>query len=634
MIASLKSLRRLRLLYRGIAKKIITATILFSSIITLFITGFNLYGRYTYEISQIDSKFNEIKEVHLSSLTNNLWLADKHELQVQLKGILHIPEIQYVEVYDNNSLWASAGEKKEDNIKVHSYPMIYVYKNKTVDIGSIKIVASLDNVYHNIYQELWVTLAANAIKTFLVAFFMLYIFYKLVIQHMHAIAGYLLSFDINANSEKLALVRAKGPGTDNDELDMVVSAFNELQDKLKQSFSSVEKEVEQRTKELMHAKEEAVHASNSKSEFLSRMSHELRTPMNAILGFGQLLQLDSSLADDHKGFVEEVMRAGYHLLTLINEVLDLAKIEEGKFDVHIETTDVSKTITEAMSLLMPLAQQRHITIHDNVSDEISYFVKADNLRLKQVIINLLSNAIKYNSDRGKVYIDISKPDTEILRVSIRDTGQGIALNKLDKLFIPFERLGNSHNLVVEGAGIGLALSKRLIELMHGKIGVDSKPKQGCTFYFDLPYVREETTAAYNVSKISGQSKPIDRHVHLHKVLYVEDNPSNLRLVEHALQVRPDITLITAHTGTLGLDMAISYRPDLILLDINLPGINGMEIVHELMKHDSTSTIPVIAVTAHAMPRDIEAGKAAGFDEYLIKPLDVDNFYTVLKKYLP
>ena len=386
---------------------------------------------------------------------------------------------------------------------------------------------------------------------------------------------------------------------------------------------------------LQKTKKLAEEASRAKSDFLSRMSHELRTPMNAILGFSQLLQADNSnLTTNQKESIEEIMQGGEHLLALINEILDLAKIEAGKFDVDIKNTDASKIIIESLSLLKPQAEKCNITLFNNTSNSTNYIVNADKLRLKQVVINLLSNAIKYNNPGGEVHIDISQPTKNKLRISVRDTGPGIPEDKLEKLFIPFERLDNVNNNVVEGAGIGLALSKRMLELMQGYIGVDSQPGQGCTFFIDIPYVSEnkEITSPQTIPPKSKNE--VLYMVPQYTVLYVEDNPPNLRLVYRVMQSRTDIKLISAHTGTLGLDMAFGHLPDLILLDINLPGLNGMEILKRLKNSKETKDTPVVAISANAMPRDIESAISAGFDDYLVKPLDINRFREIMQYYLP
>lgn len=383
---------------------------------------------------------------------------------------------------------------------------------------------------------------------------------------------------------------------------------------------------------LEEARDFAQKASHAKSEFLSRMSHELRTPMNAILGFGQLLRdSNEELSQVQKNNIEEIMQGGHHLLELINEVLDIATIEEGKFEVHIEDTNLSDVIKESLSLLRPQIEKNNIEVINNLPENQDYIVRADPLRLKQVFINLLSNAIKYNSINGSIFIDSSEHENNKLRVSIKDTGAGIPEEMLDKLFIPFERLSNVGNEIIQGTGIGLALTKRMIELMKGEIGVKSIPSKGCTFYFDLPYVKADIPDSKNTKQVTETETASNKP---YTLLYVEDNPPNLRLMSQAIEARSNIDFISAHTGPLGLDMAFDHLPDIILLDINLPGINGIEIVKQLKQGEKTKSIPVIGVSANAHPNDIKEAVKAGFNDYLIKPLDINKLYTALDKYLP
>lgn len=471
------------LTYKGIAGKLISLTILFSSIITLVITAFNLYERYSYDVNLIDLKFKQINDVHLSSIINNLWLVDKHELQVHLEGILKIKDIQYIEVYDNKKLWASAGVKKYRNIIVRSYPLKYTYKEKVVDIGELKVSATLDNVFHNMYQELWVTLATNGTKTFLVAFFMLFLFHNLVIRHLLKIAKDVTQFNIKEANNKIQLKRKDNLTRNEDELDLVVNAFNKLQKELKLSFSSIEKQVEHRTKELLEAKEEAIAASSAKTEFLARMSHELLTPMNAVLGFAQLLDADDFINQEQKENINEILTAGRHLLELINKVLDLSRIESGVLDLELNPVEVCNVINDSVSLIQPLLEKKNIKLTWDSKKQNKWVVLAEKSRLKEIIINLLSNAIKYNVDNGTIIIDCATHNNN-LRVNVIDSGRGLSPEQQQQIFEPFNRAG-AEITYFEGTGIGLTISKRLIELMDGEIGVESSIGKGCCFYIEL-----------------------------------------------------------------------------------------------------------------------------------------------------
>ncbi|OGB07108.1 MAG: hypothetical protein A3E25_06765 [Burkholderiales bacterium RIFCSPHIGHO2_12_FULL_69_20] len=390
---------------------------------------------------------------------------------------------------------------------------------------------------------------------------------------------------------------------------------------------------------LRAARDEAQRASQAKSEFLSAMSHELRTPMNAILGFAQLLAADPCfpLPARQQGQVREILRAGAHLLELISDVLDLARVEAGKQPVVIEPVAVATLMDDCMALMRPVAQERHIRLEAHAAIPCDCFVAADRTRLKQVLLNLLSNAIKYNHDGGQVLLacEVNSDgdgDGAVVRLSVRDTGPGLSPDQLDRLFNAFDRLGAEAG-PVEGAGIGLVLSQRMVALMHGDISVHSQPGAGSTFWVRLPLAPAPYPASHRdqpaeLTVPGALSAPTSS-----TVLYIEDNPVNLLLMEAMLEHEPGVRLITAQDPLLGITLARTERPQLILLDIQLPGIDGFEVLRRLRGAAATRDTPVIAISANAMHSDIQQGLDAGFDDYLTKPLDLTRLRARVRRAL-
>ena len=380
--------------------------------------------------------------------------------------------------------------------------------------------------------------------------------------------------------------------------------------------------------ELEVARQIADRASQAKSNFLSSMSHELRTPMNAILGFAQLMQYDSSLSEDHQDNVKEIIRGGRHLLELINEVLDLGKIESGTLSLSLEAVALADLVEDCRRLIQPLAAESKIMLHLTVPANAA--VRADRMRLKQVLLNLLSNAVKYNRVGGDVRLALKVDAHQTMRISVTDSGIGIAPEDIAQLFDPFSRLGAQYNNI-EGTGIGLTITRRLIELMEGKIGVDSQLGVGSTFWIELP--SEKITVLDIKKPIKDFATAMKTPASLRRVLCIDDNPANIALISKLLHMHPHIELITSLSPELGIELARAHLPELILLDINMPGLNGYQVLELIQSDPHLKSIPVIAVTANAMPHDIQRGREAGFADYLIKPLDVEQFLEAVERYL-
>ena len=395
----------------------------------------------------------------------------------------------------------------------------------------------------------------------------------------------------------------------------------------------LERALQEKDVELEGARAAAEKASLAKSDFLTGMSHDLRAPLNTILGFAQLIDSDTpppTLAQTAS--VEQILRSGWYLLELINEIVDLSQIESGKLVLSIEPTSLTEVLRECQAMIVPQGRKRGIKMTFPPSG-IPYFVNADRTRLKQVLISLLSNAIKYNRLNGTVVVDCA-PSTsastpERIRVSIGDTGAGLSPDMLPQLFQPFNRLGRERS-AEEGTGIGLAMSKRLVELMGGVIGAESTVGSGSVFWFELnsaaePRLELDRAQAAIVEVPVRHGAPVRS-----TVLCVEDNPANLELIKQIIARSPNISLLTAEDGVEGIQLARAKRPDVILMDINLPGISGTEALKILRADPATAHIPVVALSANAMIGDVEKGLKAGFFRYLSKPIKVNEFMETLE----
>jgi PAS domain S-box-containing protein len=376
---------------------------------------------------------------------------------------------------------------------------------------------------------------------------------------------------------------------------------------------------------LNRAVDAAEKANLAKSEFLSSMSHELRTPLNAILGFAQLLEAASPPPTAMQlRSVEQILKAGWHLLELINEILDLSIIESGNLSLSMESVSLGEVLQECEVMVESQASMHGISVAFSKL-EAPRFVFADRTRAKQVLINLLSNAVKYNKAGGAVSVVCTPGARDSVRISVRDTGIGLSPEQLAQLFQPFNRLGQQAG-AEEGTGIGLVVCKRLVELMGGVMGVESKIGQGSVFWYELQPSAAPQAVVSKVALAQSHSAAGGR---LRAVLYVEDNPANMLLVESLIRQRPTLRFLSARDGSSGVALARASLPDVILMDIDLPDISGIDALKLLAASPETARIPVIAVSANAMPPDVERGKSAGFFRYLTKPVNINELMTTL-----
>jgi PAS domain S-box-containing protein len=392
-------------------------------------------------------------------------------------------------------------------------------------------------------------------------------------------------------------------------------------------------EVKRAEEKVIQAKEVAERANKAKSQFLSSMSHELRTPLNAILGYTQLFSYDGNLNEEQLGSLREIRKAGEHLLQLINDVLDLAKIESGNMMVSLEPVLLSRIIPECLTLMQPQADARAIKLHTHLQDLDQNYVMADHIRIKQALLNLMSNAVKYNHVGGEVELSLHQSQLNRIRIQVKDTGQGIPLARQSEVFQPFNRL-SAENSTIEGSGVGLVITKQLVEMMEGTISFVSGENAGSTFWIDLPLAndwnKDKSVVAPRFDEIYPDQLILEQR---HRVLYIEDNHSNIRLMQQIFMRYPLLELDIAEEAFLGVYKARSMQFDVIILDINLPGMDGYQVLEVLKNDVITKDIPIIGLSANAMPYDIEKGKNSGFFDYLTKPVEINRLVSALSKIL-
>ena len=625
--------------HNGIARQMIVALILFSTVITTIITTIELLVDYQHDISSIEKRFEFIGESYLPTLRESVWVADDIQITTQLDGLSRLQDIEALSISVNQLTRWQVGTIQSESILTKDVPIIRSYQRQELEIGTLHIVASVDNVLQRLWSKFIAVLISNGIKTLLVSAFMLMLFQFLVGQHLEHIANYLRNIGNKPESSPgLILNRADTGRWRPDALDQVSDSINQmhadvqlhtkeillLNEQLEQRVSRRTEELEKANRKLSKTLNELELSSQAKSTFLSRVSHELRTPLNAICGFSQLLKMEP-IDEQQNEYVDWIFKSGDHLSCLINDLLDLSRIEIHELPLEIMPVSVNVAIDNATNMTEFKRSQKNIHLINECSDE--FFVSADITRLSQIIINLMMNAIKYIQEDGEIRTSCSLINDDTVRFSIADNGPGIARDKQAMIFSPFERLG-AEDTEIEGTGTGLALSRSLAEAMGGALGFESEAGKGACFRLDLKRAEESEQEKIKSSTSNAQSAASD-----HVVLYVEDNPANQNLVKSIFRYHSGYDLHLASDGIIGLEQAKTLLPDLILLDIQLPGINGYDVLKQLQEFDATSTIPVIAITSDAMPMDVSRGLGAGFKHYVTKPLNPSELMLTIQNTL-
>jgi signal transduction histidine kinase/CheY-like chemotaxis protein len=613
-----------------LARRVLVLVVLFSSAITAAITGLELYGEYRRDLRAIDGAFQFVASRYLPSLVNSVWNVDEVQVQSQLDALVGLPDVEYIAVEESGRARWSAGRAVSQRTKELRLPLRH--GDAAASIGQLHVVASVDRVLARLWEHLVEVLLANAVKTLLVATFLLICFQVLITQHLNKTARYLSEVDLRdpAPPRPLELERPRGGFWRPDILDTVVDATNSLlhaqhalREQLVRSQADLadseahqrmrlEATVRERTLALEQARDEAERASRAKSDFLSRMSHELRTPMNAMLGFAQLIEMSGSDPKLQR-WAHEIGSAGAHLLKLIEDLLDLSRIEAGKVSMRIVPLELAPLLDEAVRIVQAALPQQTARLERRLPPVLP-LVLGDIVRLKQILVNLLTNAAKYTPGGGRIVVAAELCADARVRVAVHDQGLGIPREQIERLFQPFERLGREAT-DIEGTGVGLALSKRLADLMGCDIGVESVEGQGSTFWLDMPAAPHGAGAAAPAvaAPAASAARPM-------RVLYIEDNATNRAVMQAFFQSHAAWQLLLAEDGATGLALARGEHPDVIVLDLHLPDRDGHEVLHALRANPATAAIPVLALTADARPEERERGLRAGFAAYLTKPV--------------
>lgn len=597
--------------------RLLVTVLLVSCIVTVLLTGLQLYRDYYWGVEQIENRLVDIDRSSRDSLAEALWRLDGAQLQLELNGILRLADIRAVEIRetgkDGQSAYLSAGQRSAGPVIAREFPLLYNVQGKDHEIGKLYVEATLLDLYHELMRTAAMILVTQAANTFLVSLFIVYILSRLVMRHVAAIARTVEDYDFREPPQPFSLQRRKR--RDPDELDRVAAAFNAMGARLYCAYRD-----EQDTAAEREARNLAEAANRAKGEFLANMSHELRTPLNGILGYAQILERDTTLSERQRERVAAIRNSGEHLLTLIEDTLDFARIEAGKLRVEIGDVPLAGFVDVIRDIIDVKAEQKRLDFICEIAGEAPVGVRADERRLRQVMLNLLANAVKF-TDSGCVSLHISRSESNRVRFEVRDTGIGIGHDQLNTIFEPFEQLGAAERRA-GGAGLGLAISREFVRAMGGEIEVESEIGRGSTFRFELPaasvtpVLRKATGPAPLPFTATGYEGP------RRKVLVVDDVEVNRAIVVDLLG-RLGFDTVEAENGRDGLEKAQRERPALILTDIVMPEMDGFELTRNLRQLQAFADVPIVAMSASPSGVNKAMSIEAGVNAFLSKPVDLE-----------